>query len=459
MRLSKTIIAFALGVTAVSVAHIEEAKACGGCFVQQTENTQVTSHRMILSISPEATTLWDQITYSGAPESFAWLLPVKGLADLQLSSDALFEMLDQMTAVQVISPQISCPPPFCGSTGAGGVFGGAPNAGNDAGGVTVVAQKTVGPYDMKQLSASDPEALWAWFLENGYNVPADIEPVIDDYIAEGFDFLALKLVPGQGVDKMRPVRVTTPGASPTLPLRMVAAGTGAVTPISLWIIGEGRYEPTNFPSFEIEAEQLVWNWDTQSSNYRTLRKQGFDDANGRSWLVEASEPLSAYSLRYSLLSLAEYQPQDSGYADENGEGAAKAAEADLDALFSTIPETSVWVSRLYGELSRSALATDLEIGASMSQSIVNRYLQATKTVGTAPTCPPPPDCGGFSGASSGGRAAPGSDPGGVSGTPGSNGSGTKPGSCATDGRVEGPITLAAAAALAALALIRRRRQG
>ena len=53
-----------------------------------------------------------------------------------------------------------------------------------------------------------------------------ILPVIDAYVAEGFNFLALKLVPGQGVDSMRPVRVTTPGAAATLPLRMVAAGTG-----------------------------------------------------------------------------------------------------------------------------------------------------------------------------------------------------------------------------------------
>ena len=43
---------------------------------------------------------------------------------------------------------------------------------------------------------------------------------IDAYVAEGSDFLVMKLVPGQGVDSMRPVRVTSPGAGLTLPLRM-----------------------------------------------------------------------------------------------------------------------------------------------------------------------------------------------------------------------------------------------
>jgi hypothetical protein len=47
--------------------------------------------------------------------------------------------------------------------------------------------------------------------------------------------------------------------------------------------------------------------------------------------------------------------------------------------------------RLHAELPRSALATDLEIGASQNQSSVVRFFQASKTLGTAPVCPPPPD--------------------------------------------------------------------
>src|SRR5262245_57075603 len=57
-----------------------DAAACGGCFTtvvegQQGEGTQVSGHRMILSVRKDATSLWDQITYVGEPESFAWVLP------------------------------------------------------------------------------------------------------------------------------------------------------------------------------------------------------------------------------------------------------------------------------------------------------------------------------------------------------------------------------------------------
>src|SRR5688500_11841935 len=103
-------------VLALAATHTHDAAACGGCFVAQTENTQVSSHRMVLSVSPEATTLWDQIVYAGSPASFGWVLPIKGQVEVGLSSDAMFAALDASTQVQVASPTINCPPPpSCGN--------------------------------------------------------------------------------------------------------------------------------------------------------------------------------------------------------------------------------------------------------------------------------------------------------------------------------------------------------
>ena len=83
----------ALSATAIS----NEARACGGCFhIQQSENGQVTGHRMIFSVSNDATTLWDQISYQGAAEGFAWVLPIHGEVQVALSSDALFNTLDAL---------------------------------------------------------------------------------------------------------------------------------------------------------------------------------------------------------------------------------------------------------------------------------------------------------------------------------------------------------------------------
>jgi MYXO-CTERM domain-containing protein len=450
MRILK---AFFLSLTlaAIPLTQAEDASACGGCLVQQTESTQVTGHRMILSISMTQTTLWDQITYSGNPSSFAWVLPTKGVVEIGLSSDALFQALDSATNVIVSSPNLQCsPPPDCGYRSEGDANGGSTGAVVLSPPVDVLAQEVVGPYETVQLKSTDPNALKNWLVSHNYNVPADISPVIDAYVSEGFNFLALKLVPGQGVSAMRPVRVTTPGGSPVLPLRMVAAGTGAVTPITLWVLAEGRYETVNLPVFTIDSKQLVWDWDTQSSNYATLRKAGFANSKGTAWLVEAGEPMSKFILSQPLTSLAQYDPTNSGYADSMGEGAELAVAGDLNALFGSISDTSLWVTRLHGELARTALAGDLDLGASADQTQINRYLVAEKSVGTTPACPTFPPCA-YGDASNGGWDFWGNQ---------EQGSSSERGSCAmTEGGHASTLMggLALAAALTVSRLRRRRR--
>jgi hypothetical protein len=444
MRYPKTLL-LAVPLVALALTEAHDASACGGCFVMQSETSQVTGHKMILSVSQAETTLWDQISYSGNPANFAWILPTKGIVKVGLSSDALFQNLDQTTQVTILAPTIQCsPPPGCSGSGSPSEV-----PYDSGGGVEVLAQEVVGPYETTQLEATDPMALKTWLATNGYAIPADVLPVIDAYVGEKFNFLALKLAPGKDVASMRPVRVTTPGASPVLPLRMVAAGTGATTSISLWVLGEGRYEPANMSSFVIDSSQLIWDWNSKSSNYSLLKKAGFDASLGKAWLVEDAEPMANYEISDWLLSLAEYEPQSSGYGGVPGKTPVEEAYEDLQALFGQIPDTTLWVTRLHGELSRAALVADLEVGASANQTPVDNILQATKTTGTPPACPSYPPCD-----------DPGTQGGGGTGAGDPHGSGppVDGSGCAMSQGPGAPAVLSALALTAALAFSRRRRR-
>lgn len=363
-----------------------EAHACGGCFVPTGVNTQVSSHRMVLSVSGTQTTLWDQIVYVGEPESFAWVLPTRGVVDVGLSADALFQALESVTVVRVLSP------PACGLGGgdlaaaesSGSGSSGPPSTGSDEESVEVTAHEVVGPYETVQLSSEDPEALRDWLEQHGYAVPDDVAPLIDDYVLEGFDFLALRLVPGAGIDAMRPVRITTPGAMPALPLRMVAAGTGARTPISLWVVGEGRYQAANMANFFIREDDLVWDWDAGGSNYAELRRQGFEATAWAGWLTEVALPISPQNLRAQVEGFAASTPE-SGYEGVGRERHA-ALDADVRALLGHLDPGSVFVTRFGAELARAALSTDLSLEASTDQSAIDGTLEAKKTVGTEPSC-------------------------------------------------------------------------
>jgi hypothetical protein len=308
----------------------QEAWACGGCFVPPpppTDPSQVvsviTGERMIFSISKDQTTLYDEITYSGKPSSFAWVLPIRGEVEVGLSADILFATIDSLTAATVNPPPENCPPPtncaYASYSGGGGGCGFgissssasvAPGfasfvadagSAND-GGVTVLTQSQVGPYETVQLKSNDGSALTNWLEAHGYNIPASDAATIQHYVGEGMDFLALRLIPGDGVKAMQPVRVTTKGAFPVLPLRMVGVGTGATTGITLWVVADGRWEPANFPFFTIQSSELEWDWKSNSSNYETLRLSKEADDSGRGWQIESSLELNQNSIQSALLS-------------------------------------------------------------------------------------------------------------------------------------------------------------
>ena len=421
-----------IGVLAAGAALLAtqpEARACGGCFHEppppdQTVDTVITAHRMAFSISTVQTVLWDQIQYSGTPSGFAWVLPVKPGAVIQLSHDEWMASLEAATQTVIQGPSASCGGPpqdqevggsggGCGASSSAGASGfeGAPASDVDAGTttVTVVSQQVVGPYDAVTVRSSQGEALGAWLTANGYAVPASLQPLIDTFTSEGFDFIALKLAPGEGVQAMQPVRVVTPGADLSLPLRMVAAGVGANVGIELFVLGEGQYQTQNFPQVGIDFSKLAWDPNDDVSNYTTLAAAALAGSGGRGWLTEMAGPVPmAATLEYSGGS-AGNPPLDTTYESScvpqmlvppgcgDDAGAAPAADAgsmlgvdggscapvviacdDLAVATDGIDLSSFTVTRLRANLPASALGADLVLEASASQVPVPSFHATTQ---------------------------------------------------------------------------------
>jgi MYXO-CTERM domain-containing protein len=324
--------AFALGATLVGVAaDSSDALACGACFhppppPAEVDGTVVTDHRMAFAISPSQTVLWDQIRYSGSPSDFAWVLPVRAGARIELSQDAWLAALDASTQTVITGPVPSCGggAPVQYENGGGGGCGGSTSntasfsgASDNAGPamttpqVQVISQQVVGPYDAVTVRSSQGEALGTWLRANGYDIPQAFQPTIDAYTAQGFDFIALRLQPGVGVQAMQPVRVVTPGADPSLPLRMVAAGVGAHVGFELYVLSEGRYHTQNFPDATIDFSQLKWDPYNNVSTYSTLVQQALAANGGAGWLTEfaGSADLGSFSTGYNLPLSVAYSTQ------------------------------------------------------------------------------------------------------------------------------------------------------
>jgi len=307
-----------------------EALACGGCFHDAPtpqkpiiESSVVSDHRMVLAIAPQQTILWDQIRYTGDPSEFAWVLPVRPGTTIEISHDEWIAALDATTQPTIVQPQSAPLGGFSG--GFSGGFGGdgdgnggcgcgsfstsamsdssqAGPASAEAGApapppVQVVRQEVVGPYETVIVRSDKPKALEQWLQDHGYAVPETMLPTITAYTALKLDFVALRLRPGQGVRAMRPVRIVSPGADPTLPLRMVAAGIGAHVGLTLFVLSEGRYRPQNFPEAQIDEKKLIWDASQSRSNYQELSTAVMDQKGQRTWLTEsASQPTTSGSI-------------------------------------------------------------------------------------------------------------------------------------------------------------------
>ena len=302
---SSLLLGAAFGALAALAVLPGDARACGGTFLDSESTTVIVkAHRMAFSISQTQSVLWDQIAYTGSPKGFAWVLPVRPGAVIEVSNDAWFDTLDAATSVNVVTPAQECDSGGddftttkgcgCGSTEEAD-FGGSASSGDEGHGsnpVTVVHQGTIGPYETVTLHSDVPGALTDWLTSHGYPIDPGIQPIIDAYEAEGMDFIALRLSPQAGVKQMKPVRVVTPGAGATLPLRMVAAGTGAGVDVTLFVLGEGRWEAESFPNATVAAKDVSWDFDkdaASASNYTTLRAKALAGDGGKTWLTSFSK--------------------------------------------------------------------------------------------------------------------------------------------------------------------------
>ncbi len=298
----------ALGIaTALLVAtamHERSAEACGACYASLSESTVVNDHKMALSISPNQTILWDQISYSGSPKEFAYVVPVRPGARVEASRESWLSALDASTR-----PILMAPPslsqggyyggdddPGCGcglmSASADSLSSAGDGRGADAG-VQVVAREVVGPYEAVTLRSDDADALQNWLTQNRFNIPDASKPIIAEFVAGKFDFIALRLRPGQGVREIQPIRIVSPGADLSLPLRMMQIGAASSLGITLWVIAEGRYRPKNFPEGVIDFEKLIWDTSQSRTNYQELSKAAMESNDGRSFLTEYADRLDS----------------------------------------------------------------------------------------------------------------------------------------------------------------------
>lgn len=270
--------------------------ACGGFFCSTSPINQ-SREVVVYGHEPDGTlTMAVQVNYSGMDEDFAWILPVPVPPDdIAVGTDTLFQQLQLTTEPQIVRnpettgrcAQASCSFPSYGCTIGCGASAPverspAPSDGfSDAGvGVTVHSEGIVGPYDTVVLGAATAAEVLTWLEDNGYDVPAASEPLLDPYARQGFVFIALRLNANRASNTIQPIVMHMATTEACLPIRLTAIATTPDLPIALFFLGDAQARSTNYSFVDPTEESDLWlgekTWDaTVAERVRAVGGQAF----------------------------------------------------------------------------------------------------------------------------------------------------------------------------------------
>ena len=317
--------AFVLSVSALVLTVAPNvAHACGGFFCNSTPVEQ-NAERILFEVDldNEIVTATVEIQYTGDADDFAWVVPVLEIPDdpqLEIAPGSLMTLLEASTNKQLIFPPTTCTrppdPPFVFSESV--VLAGGDDIDRENG-IDVTELEQVGPYAPQRIRSDDADALIEWLNTNGYLITSAMEPAVQEYVAQGYDFLGMKLAPDAGVTDIQPIVIQYPGTEPMVPVVLTSVAAGPEMPILTFIAGASRWESSNYANLELDDDERVMaDPRTGRDNYYSLARFLTDDSDGRAVVTEFAAPTSDVNVQNVFL------------GTDDAEEALLAAQAVLD---------------------------------------------------------------------------------------------------------------------------------
>jgi len=265
-----------------------QAHACGGFFCTNVPVDQA-AERIIFAVNDGDGTIdaYVQINYTGAPDSFAWVVPVPNPPKLDIANMPMLRELDRLTQPVYMAPPLT---DACRQVQRGVFSAGAPAPVPSAkDNVTVFDQGSVGPFNYAVVGSEDPKALVNWLKENKYQITPPMEPLVDVYVQAKMVFLAMKLQPGKQVRDIQPVKMTYKSIKPMIPLRLTAVAATPNMVVLTWILSKMQAAPENYGVAKVADDDIVFTG-FGGNNYSQLAGQRLSDYKGRAFITEFAGP-------------------------------------------------------------------------------------------------------------------------------------------------------------------------
>jgi hypothetical protein len=291
------------------------AGASGGLFLKGGPLDQA-AERVIFAVDSQAgeITAYMQMSYAGAAEGFAWIVPVPGTPTVEAADMAVFNELSDLTTPKLVFP----PPQECFTQAAVSRVAGEQ--------VMALEPGSAGVADAAVIDGSDPAAVLAWLRDNGYKLTPETEPLIASYAGAGMSFVAIKVSGGPDARAVQPVAITYRATQPSLPIRLGASSSTPATSITAWIFADQQATPANLTRLTMRKNDLALTDLNGGNNYSTLRSGAIDSLKGQGFVVEYGQPTSQITA--------------------------------TDPLIQRLAASHPYLTRLYGELSPAEMTLD-----------------------------------------------------------------------------------------------------
>jgi MYXO-CTERM domain-containing protein len=286
-------LALPLAALALPLVTPSQARACGGTFCDNTAVPMPVDQRgediLFVQDGPEFE-VHIRIEYEGEAERFAWLVPLQAVPQVSVGSEPLFLQLSEATAPSwTRSHGYECPDEDIDddptTTGLGFVpesdVSGAPEP-------EIVLQEIVGAFEVVVLQGGTAAEVIEFLNQNDYAQDPEAEPILQEYLDEGFLFAAVKLTSGASADSIHPLVFRFPGDEPCVPIRLTRIAAEQDMGIRTYFLGQQRWAPQNYR--HVVLNPLALPWSENSGNYLPLYEElltlAVDEAGGRAFATD-----------------------------------------------------------------------------------------------------------------------------------------------------------------------------
>lgn len=224
------------------------AWACGcGAYIPDRAGAAVVDERALIAWDGRTEDILMSFGVRGTSDRAAWVMPVPSAAHVTLGDAAVFDELARITAPRV-EYRDSWWPTFDWLTE--GSRGALESAGARPGGVKVLSNQRIGPFDVTRLAGDDPAALAGWLTAKGFLHPDGLDANLAPYVAAGWEIVAIQLTPDAAgatlSGTLQPLRLSFASDKAVYPMRLSRSAT-APQSVDLYVLADHRIDPSALP--------------------------------------------------------------------------------------------------------------------------------------------------------------------------------------------------------------------